>query len=390
MDALMVQPTRCPRCDEAFGAFTPRPGSYQIISWDSDRCPCYQGTNPLFYHPWVCPRCRFAAYPEDFQHPVETFRRALSAFGDAPDLGVAMFALPRSLAGAIAAYRLAAHGYQAHPDREERLADVYLRLSWLYRMKRDAARERECQDQAIAWYERALEAGRPLLSELSASGARYLLGELELRLGRRERAKAHLVRALEDMRTAFGLVDLERLTQQRLYEIEAVDRRREALSRIDFLSPLATGDLDLLAEGMVEVAYPDGGVICRVGEPGNSLFIVQSGRAYVHPGDPGRLGPRIAALESGEFFGEMSLLTGEPRNATVVADPDTILLQVDQEAFGTVLLSNPQVMAQIAEVMDWRRAINMDLEQVGFELAAVRKEGDRPLLQRIRDFHGQS
>jgi NTE family protein len=70
-------------------------------------------------------------------------------------------------------------------------------------------------------------------------------------------------------------------------------------------------------------------VICRQGEPGDSLFVIRSGLAQVI--DEAAGSRTVARLRRGEMVGEMSLVTGEARSATVVANVPTEVLELDRE-----------------------------------------------------------
>jgi voltage-gated potassium channel len=83
--------------------------------------------------------------------------------------------------------------------------------------------------------------------------------------------------------------------------------------------------------------YPAGAVIVRRGEPGDCMYFVASGEAEVRvQPEPVRLGP-------GDFFGEVALLTGGPRNATIVAARHCILLALDIVDFRELLGRQPEL-----------------------------------------------
>ncbi len=87
-----------------------------------------------------------------------------------------------------------------------------------------------------------------------------------------------------------------------------------------------------VARRAVEVSYPPDSVIVQEGDPGDSLCIICRGTVAVMKGE--RV---IAHLESGDFFGEISLIDGEPRSATVIATDDVELLTLSADAFDTLL-----------------------------------------------------
>lgn len=120
-------------------------------------------------------------------------------------------------------------------------------------------------------------------------------------------------------------------------------------------------------------------VICHEGDAGSSLFIIESGLAHVLVSRPE--GPRtIARLRRGDFGGEMSLITGEPRSATVKAIVPTTLLELGQEAFGAILAKYPILFANLARILS-RRLAHADArlrwsQQRGETLALVTRGDD--------------
>ena len=125
--------------------------------------------------------------------------------------------------------------------------------------------------------------------------------------------------------------------------------------------------------------FAPGEVICREGDAGSSLFIIESGLAHVFVSRPE--GPRtIARLRRGDFGGEMSLITGEPRSATVKAIVPTTLVELGQDAFGAILAKYPILFANLARILSQRLALaDARLrwsQQRGETLALVTREGD--------------
>ncbi len=95
--------------------------------------------------------------------------------------------------------------------------------------------------------------------------------------------------------------------------------------------------------------------ICRQGEPGNSLFVIQSGVAQVVMEEHGRLRP-LVRLRRGDVIGEMSMVSGEPRSASVVASVATDVLELDRDAFATVLGRHPALLANLSRILTRRLA----------------------------------
>jgi CRP-like cAMP-binding protein len=95
-----------------------------------------------------------------------------------------------------------------------------------------------------------------------------------------------------------------------------------------FFGGLSDASLDLLISMLVEHRFDVGAAVVAEGEPGHSMFIVHSGELLVGKlGDSGRT-IRIAGLEPGDFFGEMTLIEMQNRSATVIAERPTVLYEL--------------------------------------------------------------
>jgi CRP/FNR family transcriptional regulator, cyclic AMP receptor protein len=95
-----------------------------------------------------------------------------------------------------------------------------------------------------------------------------------------------------------------------------------------FFGGLPDASLDLLVSMLVERRFDISATVVAEGEPGRSMFIVHSGELVVSKlGDSGRV-IRMAGLEPGDFFGEMTLIEMQNRSATVVAESPTVLYEL--------------------------------------------------------------
>jgi predicted acylesterase/phospholipase RssA len=106
-------------------------------------------------------------------------------------------------------------------------------------------------------------------------------------------------------------------------------------------------------------------VICHAHEPGNSLFVIQDGLALVtiSDGESGIQGEAVARLRRGDVVGEMSLITGEPRSATVLAAVPTSVLELDQDEFAAILAQHPAILVNLNRILSHRLA-RTNLRQV--------------------------
>jgi CRP-like cAMP-binding protein len=110
----------------------------------------------------------------------------------------------------------------------------------------------------------------------------------------------------------------------------------------------------LRGEAAQERSYPQGGVILREGEFGDSLFLIGSGSVQVSlPGPEARPVP-VSILKADEFFGEMAVVEHRPRSATVTAAEPCLLLEIQGEAFRKLLETHPDMRAQVYAKMNAR------------------------------------
>lgn len=120
------------------------------------------------------------------------------------------------------------------------------------------------------------------------------------------------------------------------------DRRTELIGGCALFGGLDGEQVATVAEQATEVDFAAGRVLARQGEVGTGFFIVAEGRVRVV-----RDGETLATLGPGEFFGELSVLDGQPRIAQVVAEEPTRCLALASWDFERVLLDHPPLALAI-------------------------------------------
>jgi CRP/FNR family cyclic AMP-dependent transcriptional regulator len=132
----------------------------------------------------------------------------------------------------------------------------------------------------------------------------------------------------------------------------------EALRRIPFFEDLTSEDLQRIAKIGRRRSFAAGDAIVTKGGDDPGLFVLLSGAASVE------VGGRMHALKAGDFVGEMALLAGRPRTATVVATEPVEALVVSTMYFRPFLIANPSVAVHILEVVAARlRNLQEELER---------------------------
>jgi len=119
-------------------------------------------------------------------------------------------------------------------------------------------------------------------------------------------------------------------------------RRAELLAACPLFRGVGAEGIAALSSRATEVDFPPGHVIARQGEIGTGFFVVVEGSVRVV-----RDGTLLATLRPGEFFGELSVLDGRPRNAMVAAETATTCLAIASWDFEAVLLANPSLALAI-------------------------------------------
>ncbi len=148
------------------------------------------------------------------------------------------------------------------------------------------------------------------------------------------------------VRGSGGAIDQERLAKQRLH----------ALRQVDFLADLDEPDLDLLLEHFQEAMFGVGEIICREGDTGDAFFVLRSGAVEVVARGAAGQETHVADLTAPAFFGEIALLTGDPRTATVRAKGDADVLVLERAGFERLFSSHPSVATAISRVLAARQS----------------------------------
>ncbi len=165
-------------------------------------------------------------------------------------------------------------------------------------------------------------------------------------------------------------------------------RRIGAIARVDLLSMLADDERAQLAQRLHFAPFSRGERMTREGDADDGLYMIVEGSAAVQISTPE--GPvEVARLGAGQFFGEMSLMTGEKRSATVVAATDMVTYRLDKRAFEEMIQSRPAIADAVAELLTARKE-GLDAARGSADDAATRARRRQStkldILGRIRGF----
>lgn len=133
----------------------------------------------------------------------------------------------------------------------------------------------------------------------------------------------------------------------------------QKLSRIDLVRSLPPEDMEDVLVCVQPITVSAGAVIFEQGDSGDALYFIDNGKVEVSVTDAGGTKLELAILEDGASFGEMALLTGEPRTATVSAATDVSLLKIAGEHFEELIDRSPTIRLAIERLNVQRLTANV-------------------------------
>lgn len=147
--------------------------------------------------------------------------------------------------------------------------------------------------------------------------------------------------------------------------------RRELLRQIHIFADLTDRESDAVLDLMHQKAIPRGTTVFHQNDSGGGLYLILSGSVKIwRTGRDGR-DVTVAVLGEGNFFGEMSLIDGQPRSASASATQSTRLLVLDREHFERSVLAHPRIVAKLLRELSKRlRAADQTIENLA--LGSVR------------------
>ncbi|HEX7668182.1 MAG TPA: mechanosensitive ion channel family protein, partial [Polyangiaceae bacterium] len=165
------------------------------------------------------------------------------------------------------------------------------------------------------------------------------------------------------------------------------ERRLKALAAVELFTDLSESERAHLAEHLRYAPFGPGETMTRQGAEAHWLYMIVDGEVSIRvAGDGGER--EVARLRAGDFFGEMSLLTGERRTATVVALTPVECYRLDKAAFQDLVVARPEVTEHIADILAKRRT-ELTAARQGLDDAAERERmriTRTDLLSKIRSF----
>ncbi len=143
---------------------------------------------------------------------------------------------------------------------------------------------------------------------------------------------------------------------------------RDLLKKVSYFQHCSDNELRQVIEKGYRKKVPSGEIIARENDPGDAFYIILSGAVEVVVES---IDQQVAIRRAGEFIGEMSLLMGTPRSATLRTVEDSILFVVDRENLQSLLSRHHELADQIAEALSQRQEA---LKSLGISVTGAEKE----------------
>ncbi|KRQ87967.1 hypothetical protein ABG79_00132 [Caloramator mitchellensis] len=182
IDMLYDKTYICPVCDNQFKARTVKIGKARLIKVDTDFMPLYDKINPLFYDVIICPKCGYGAMISYFDKIKQAQKKLILdnitskfKYKQYPDI--------YDLENAIERYKYALLNSIVKESKNSEKAYNCLKLSWMYRLKKDEINERKFLEQAYIGFKQAFETEPFPICNMDQHTLMYLIGECARRLG---------------------------------------------------------------------------------------------------------------------------------------------------------------------------------------------------------------
>lgn len=162
----------------------------------------------------------------------------------------------------------------------------------------------------------------------------------------------------------------------------------KVIESVEIFAPLSAQEKEAVGQAAIKAVYAPGELILRRGDPGDSMFVIYRGTVEIRVAANDGAAQHLAQLEPGSFFGEMALLTGEPRNADVVALTEVETLEIRKGALQQLLDENSQLAEALSRKLTERQ---MELDQHTRSMPEeARRVQSQTFLRRIQRFFGLS
>lgn len=133
----------------------------------------------------------------------------------------------------------------------------------------------------------------------------------------------------------------------------------EILQQVPFFKTLSENDIEFVVTKLDFKTYDAGQAIVRVNEAGDKMFIIISGKVRICIIGADGEEQEVAQLDAGSYFGEMALLTDEPRTASVYTSAPSEMFILDKKGFDDVIVKFPAIQIELGKIMSQRLRQNL-------------------------------
>lgn len=143
------------------------------------------------------------------------------------------------------------------------------------------------------------------------------------------------------------------------FEKKTTEPTKDILSNLELFRMLTNEELSLINNALVQKIFPKNSKIIEEGDSGDSMFILVEGLLDVYISAEDKKKIKVAQLTPGDFFGEMSLLTGEHRSADVIAPSESLVYEITKETMQQILNSRPSLVEELGKTIAERKYKNV-------------------------------
>lgn len=143
-------------------------------------------------------------------------------------------------------------------------------------------------------------------------------------------------------------------------DLHSIEDIKKILGQIEIFEPLNENEIEILAENLKVKPYKYGDAVITEGERGESMFVLVEGLLRVSVRNSEGNNITVASLHAGEFFGEISLFTGEVRTATVTAETDCLVLEITKDSIMPLIKNRVDLVNDFSGFISRRHDINVE------------------------------
>ena len=225
---------------------------------------------------------------------------------------------------------------------------------------------------------------------------RYWLTDLAVDAPTDSLVRTHLFSALERAGISPALVKqqlyLTKESEKRetLQHEKEIEQRISILEKLDLFSSFNKSELHHIADELIYTPFSGAETITQHGDIDHWLYIIISGTAGVYLKNQEGLTEQAFTLQHGDIFGEMGLMTGEPRTATVITEDEMTCYRLNKHGFYHVIHTRPEIINEISHVLiKHKNALDQTQEKLDAESEQLKHQKHHSeLVNRIRSFIG--